>query len=143
MATNVFAGRAGDLRVAATSSGTGVTLGKMRNWSVDVTGDVVDVTNFDSGGWRESLDGVKGWTISAESLMCGSTIAASVSQDELRTALSSGTRQCFWAYDSTATGSHIFWGNGYVAGWTLGGELEGAVMHGFSITGDGTLTETT
>jgi len=141
MATNVFTGRAGELLISATSGTTGVTLGKMRNWSVDVTGDVVDVTNFDSDSWRESLDGVKGWTISAETVMASTAVAATVYQDNARAALGTGTRQYFRAYDSTASGGHSFSGHGYITGWTLGGELEGAVMHGFSITGDGALTE--
>ena len=129
MATNVFAGRAGDIRFAATTSGTGVTFGKMRNWSIDVSGDPIECTNFDSSGWKEYVDaGSRGWTLSVESIHCSTVLAGSVSQDDFRSVMSSGTRQCYWVYDSTAAGGSIFRGYGYAAGWTLGGELDGPVI---------------
>ena len=146
MATNVYAGRAGDVRFAATTAATAVTLGKMRNWSIDVSGDPIECTNFDSGGWKEYVDaGSRNWTLSVESIHCSTALSTSVSQDNFRSAMSSGTRQYWTVYDNTSTvaGASVFRGWGYTGGWTLGGELDGPVITGFSVTGDGALTEAT
>ncbi|KKN89731.1 hypothetical protein LCGC14_0235770 [marine sediment metagenome] len=32
------------------------------SWSLDLTGDMVDTTNFSSTGWRNFTAGLKGWT---------------------------------------------------------------------------------
>ena len=39
---------------------------RVHAWSLDVTGDTHDVTDFASAGWREHVAGLKGWTASLE-----------------------------------------------------------------------------
>ena len=36
------------------------------SWSLDITGDVHDTTNFNSTGWRKQKRGLNGWSASAE-----------------------------------------------------------------------------
>ncbi len=42
------------------------TLGGFTNWTVDLTCDMLDSTEFDSSGWRTFKAGLKGWTGTAE-----------------------------------------------------------------------------
>lgn len=141
MATNVFAGRVGDLLVATASSlsTAAATVGKLRNFEVSVTADTIDATNFGSSGWGENIDGIKRWTVTAEALWASTAFTSQ--QDNLRTALSSGVRQWFKIRNSTGTGSQTFQGWGYVNSWTLAAGVEDIQLHNFGITGDGALTE--
>jgi predicted secreted protein len=59
------------VRVAITGTGGSVKLGaskvaELSNWSLDLGADDVDVTSFDSNGWKEFLAGLKEWSGSIE-----------------------------------------------------------------------------
>ena len=41
-------------------------IAELANWSLDMGADDVDVTSFDSEGWKEFLAGLKEWSGSAE-----------------------------------------------------------------------------
>lgn len=41
-------------------------IAELSNWSLDMGADDVDVTSFDSEGWKEFLAGLKEWSGSAE-----------------------------------------------------------------------------
>ena len=43
------------------------------SWSVDVTGEAHDITDFNSSGWRTFLAGLKGWSGSVELFVDGTT----------------------------------------------------------------------
>lgn len=140
-ASNVFAGKAGQIRIASTAS-TGATsndLGAVRNFEVNVTRDTADATNFDSSGWRETLTTIASWTLTAEALTLSTS--ATSQQDDLRGFLSSETRRYFYIHNSTAAGAWVWEGWGYVTNWTVGGGLEDVQVSNFEITGDGKITE--
>jgi predicted secreted protein len=104
-----------------------------------VNAETIDVTNMDSSGWRELLDGTKSWEFTAEALWLST--ATTSKQDELRTALSSGTRQWFKFQNSTAAGSQTFQGWGYVSRWNLTADQSDVQIHNLSISGDGSIAE--
>jgi len=39
---------------------------EITNWSLDMSADDIDVTSFDSEGWKENLQGLKEWSGSFE-----------------------------------------------------------------------------
>ena len=39
---------------------------EIANWSLDMSADDIDVTSFDSEGWRERIQGIKEWSGSFE-----------------------------------------------------------------------------
>lgn len=41
-------------------------IAELSNWSLDMEADDVEVTSFDSNGWKEYLAGLKEWSGSAE-----------------------------------------------------------------------------
>jgi len=57
--------------MAVTGTGGAVKLGankiaEISNWSLDLGADDIDITSFDSGGWKEYLAGLKEWSGSIE-----------------------------------------------------------------------------
>ncbi|MDA8212161.1 MAG: phage tail tube protein [Clostridia bacterium] len=57
-----IAGKSGSLYVGATPA----KVAEISGWSLDLGGDNIDTTNFDSNGWKEYLAGLKEWSGSAE-----------------------------------------------------------------------------
>lgn len=39
---------------------------EIANWSLDMSADDIDITSFDSEGWRERMQGIKEWSGSFE-----------------------------------------------------------------------------
>ena len=39
---------------------------EIANWSLDMSADDIDITSFDSEGWRERIQGIKEWSGSFE-----------------------------------------------------------------------------
>ena len=65
--------------MAVTGTGGAVKLGankiaELSNWSLDLGADDIDITSFDSNGWKEYLAGLKEWSGSIEgNLVTGDT----------------------------------------------------------------------
>ena len=55
-----LAGKGGSLNIGANK------VAEIANWSLDLGADDIDVTSFDSQGWKEYLAGLKEWSGSAE-----------------------------------------------------------------------------
>lgn len=55
-----LAGTGGSLNIGATK------VAEIANWSLDLGADDVEITSFDSNGWKEYLAGLKEWSGSAE-----------------------------------------------------------------------------
>ena len=55
-----LAGKGGSLNIGANK------VAEIANWSLDLGADDIDVTSFDSNGWKEYLAGLKEWSGSAE-----------------------------------------------------------------------------
>ena len=45
---------------------TPIKVAEIANWSLDMSADDIDITSFDSEGWRERLQGIKEWSGSFE-----------------------------------------------------------------------------
>ena len=142
MAVNIFAGREADLQVFATSSGPGVSFGVLKDFELNVDRDQIDVTSFDSAGWKEWVPGNAGWGLNAGALMVST--GATAETDTLRGYLSSETRAYYWIMNTstTATAGYTWHGFGYVSNFKVGGDVDGVQLNGFEIQGDGTLNET-
>ncbi len=57
--------------MAIAGYGGGVYVGESKvaeiaNWSLDMSADDIDITSFDSEGWRERMQGIKEWSGSLE-----------------------------------------------------------------------------
>jgi len=59
------------IEMAVTGTGGAVKLGankiaEISNWSLDLGADDIEITSFDSNGWKEYLAGLKEWSGSIE-----------------------------------------------------------------------------
>jgi len=137
MATNLRAGFSASLKVSTTSTAAGSEIGSVRNYTLTNDEAMADATSFDSSGWTERLPVKRDWSLTCEALWL--TTGATKQQDELRGALTGGTRKYFTIGASTA--DQLFAGWGYVGQFTLSGDVNDVALHNFSIQGDGALTE--
>jgi len=137
MASNVLSGYKAGLFVSTTSTAVGAEIGSVRNWTLTVDESMADATSFDSAGWTEVYPVKRGWNVTCEALYL--TTSATKQQDELRAALAAGTRKYISLYATTS--GQVYKGWAYVGQWTLGGDVNDIAIHGFNVTGDGTLTE--
>ena len=55
-----IAGKSGSVYLGANK------VAELLNWSLDLGADNIDITSFDSSGWKEFLAGLKEWSGSAE-----------------------------------------------------------------------------
>jgi len=78
-------GRKANLTYDATSTGSGTAFGVMQNYSLDVTRELADQTNFDSSGWTEMLDGRRSWSFSAQTIHVSTLANLSAIRDQLST----------------------------------------------------------
>ena len=139
MPDNAFSGRTAFVGTAATSSGTAVKLGGLRDFNLDVTRGRIPVVHQDSGGWEESFPGRATW--SATIGACLLSTSATQEQDSWREYLSSDARR-WWSFQSSSGANKIEQaGYGYVTGWTWNGDQDNPILHNFTITGDGELYE--
>ncbi len=51
------------------------------NWSVELLADTADVTTFESGGWKESLPTIKGFSASAECYWANEKLSGRLGQE--------------------------------------------------------------
>lgn len=80
--------------MAIAGKGGSVTLGtakitSLTNWKLDISGEIKDITSFDSNGWKENLSTLRGWNGSAEGHWNIKTDAPG--QKAIQTALLNGT----------------------------------------------------
>lgn len=45
---------------------TPIKVAEIANWSLDMSSDDIDITSFDSNGWKEFMQGLKEWSGSFE-----------------------------------------------------------------------------
>jgi len=101
----------------------------VHSWSLDVSADALDVTNFDSTGWRKQLSGLKGWT---------GTIEAYIPSDvSLRFQPSDvGSEATLKLYvDST----HYYYGKAICTGVSPSVSVDGVETQTFNFTGSSDL----
>ena len=143
MATAALQSRLGliALSTAASAGGSGA-IAELRNCTLTVSRDMIDVTSNDSSGWRNVIPGTASWTARAEALYVPST---SATQYLLRNALSSGSSMSFLFQPSTASGGPYSWtGTCHIASWEIGGtDPNGAFATSVEIAGHDSLTEST
>lgn len=79
----------------------GVAIGKLTGWSLEVNKETVDITSFDSAGWKEFLVDLKDWSVSFDGIV---TRTGTGDYEELLTDLiGSDTAIAFLLDDSAAS----------------------------------------
>ena len=118
----------------------GTAVGEAKAWSLDVSQETVDTTNFGSAGWKESEATLKSWSGSITVLFDG---GADAGQAALITGVTSGSSVAV-VLSTAATGagtSEKFSGDVLVTSMPITNDVNGIIEVSFSFEGTGALTQ--
>lgn len=113
-----------------------VSIDRLKSVSLTTNMGTIDITSYDSNSYREILDGIKDWSISASFIVA---YDATEGYDELLTDWTnsaSGTA----LLSTGVTGDSTFSGTGYITSIDKSGDLEGVVEGSITIIGTGAPT---
>ena len=128
--------------VIGISTDSGVTyssIARATSASLSLNMDVRETTNKDSAGWRELLEGLKSWSLSADGLVCFNT-SGKLTISDLFGHLNSRTLITV-KFGSAGTGEKVYSGTAFVTAISQDGGFEDNVTYSVSFEGSGVLTE--
>lgn len=134
--TGVITGKNGTIKTGASGGAYGtLTEIKIKNWSLNISGGAIDVTDSNSGNAREKVPGKRyEWSGSAEAIL-------RAGDSELT--INSQIAIAFVAEETS--GDEVYWlGEAIVTGLGVSTPIEGedVVTKSLSFTGTGSLTKT-
>lgn len=123
---------------SCTVGGSLVTAAKA--WSLDVTQETADTTNFSSNGWKESTATLKSWSGSITVIFDGGDDAG---QAALIAGVTSGAAVALvLSTDASGLGtSEKFSGNAIVTSMPITNDVNGIIEVSFAFEGTGALTQ--
>jgi len=122
----------------------GDTLLLVTDYSFTVNKEAVEVTSFDSAGWREFLSDLKDWTMSGTANWGKGTAGANeAGYDELMTEIKAGTAAVAVVFQGTDSGDFIETGTGFLTSLDGSGSLGDKGSYSFEIQGTGSIVTTT
>lgn len=114
----------------------GVVMADLTGCSLTITHSPRNVTNKDSAGWKELLEGLREWSMSASAMYVPNTTYSTVF------AAYTGRTQITLVFNSTAAGDDKYTGEAYFTTGTLDSPAqEDNVVFDVSFDGTGVLTE--
>lgn len=124
-------GHSGSVTVASGS------MGNAKAWSLDVTQETVDITDFDSSGWKESTATLNSWSGSITAIFDASGTA----EGALQTGLTGGSSVALELTLGGGSGSYdVYSGSAIITGQSVTNDVNGIVEATFSFEGTGALT---
>jgi len=130
-----LAGKSGNVKIDTDGGGSCQTVAAIKNWSIDIGYDTIDVTTFDSADdWREFLDGLKQWSGSFDGHWEYDTDANG--QQVIITALLTPAKLELECY---VDGTHYFYGDVYAHATSVSAPVDGSVDVSFTFQGNGAL----
>jgi len=124
-------GHEGSVTVASGS------MGNAKAWSLDVTQETVDITDFDSSGWKESTATLNSWSGSITAIFDASGTA----EGALQTGLTGGSSVALELTLGAGSGSYdVYSGSAIITGQSVTNDVNGIVEATFSFEGTGALT---
>ena len=124
-------GHEGSVSVASGS------MGNAKAWSLDVTQETVDTTDFDSNGWKESTATLNSWSGSITAIFDASGTA----EGALQTGLTGGSSVTLELTLGAGSGSYdVYSGSAIITGQSVTNDVNGIVEATFNFEGTGALT---
>ena len=117
----------------------GGAVGKAKAWSLDISRETVDITDFSSSGWKESKSTLKSWSGTITVIFDG---GADTGEAALITGLTGGDSIAL-VLSTSATGSGTaekFSGNANVTSIPITNDVNGIIEVSFAFEGTGALT---
>jgi predicted secreted protein len=124
-------GYAGSVLVGAS------TVGNAKSWSLDISQETIDITDFSSDGWKESTAGLKSWSGSVVVIFDASGVA----EGSLQTSLTAGSTVSLSLQMGGGTGSYDkYTGTATITGQAVTNDVNGIVEVTFNFEGTGAIT---
>ncbi|WP_366923877.1 phage tail protein [Metallumcola ferriviriculae] len=98
------------------------------SWSADLSSDTVDVSTFESGGWKENLPTINGFTAAAESYWADERLSSRLGQEVI-----------IALYLDTGTNKKRYEGYGRISGDSIKLSADGVVNESIEFEGSGKL----
>jgi predicted secreted protein len=116
---------------AVTLSVDGGLISHCTSASLTVNIDLRDKTSKDSGGWSESLGGLKSWELSGDAFI-DLTPTAKGAADMFDKLIAGAAVACIFSVDS-----ETYSGNAFITSINMDGGVEENATYSISLTGDG------
>ena len=112
-------------------------MGNAKSWSIDISSDAVDTTNFGSNGWKESAQTLKSWSGSIVAIFDSSGTA----EGALKTGLTDGSSVTLSLQLGGGSGSlDVYSGEANITSISMTNDVNGIVEATFNFEGTGALT---
>ena len=112
-------------------------MGNAKAWSLDISQETVDTTDFGSAGWKESVSTLNSWSGSITAIFDASGTA----EGALQTGLIAGSVVALALQMGDGTGSYdVYTGNAHITSQGVSNDVNGIVEVTFNFEGTGALT---
>jgi hypothetical protein len=112
-------------------------MGNAKSWSLDISQETVDTTNFGSSGWKESTATLNGWSGSITAIFDASGTA----EGALQTGLTGGSSVTLDLQMGGGTGSYDkYSGEAIITSQSVTNDVNGIVEVTFNFEGTAALT---
>lgn len=112
-------------------------MGNAKSWSLDISQETIETTDFGSSGWKESVSGLKSWSGSIVAIFDASGTA----EGALQTGLTAGSTVALDLQLGGGTGSYDkYSGTANITGQSVTNDVNGIVEVTFNFEGTGALT---
>lgn len=130
--TDAVAGFRALLSISTSTGGSLVPIVELKDYNINVTSNVIDVTNHDSSGHREVITGIDQW----EGGGTVNYVIDSSGQIALYAVLTAKTLVDFEFYPTGSSSEGYFSGSGFVTGFNLTAPMGDAVGAALTFTGN-------
>ena len=129
-------------------SGTGNLVAFAQNGSLTINHSLREITNKESAGFKESLEGLRDWSIDLDGAYAWTDASGSAltngADDVLQTNVLNA-RQSFtvkFGNVGGTTGDIVYSGSAFITSWSATAGTEDTATYSISLEGTGTLTQT-
>jgi len=137
VSSQAIAGYGARLLVSTDGGATYSAVGEIRDVTLTLSLETIDVTSHDSAGWKESIPGAGSWSASGEALY----VAADAAQSAVYSALVDKQKVKFRFEPQAGSGKPKYEGDGIITSWEVSGPNTDAAAVSLEIEGTGALAK--
>lgn len=128
-------------------SGTGILVAFAQNGSLNINHSLREITNKESAGWKESLEGLRDWSVDLDGAYAWTDASGSAltngADDLLNTYLLTRTALTIKFGNVTgATGDIVYSGSVWLTSFSVSAGTEDTATYSLSLEGTSTITQT-
>ena len=133
-----------DIRVY---DGANILIAYAQNGSININHSTREITNKESAGWSEQLEGLRDWSVDVDGAYAWTNAAGSALTNGFEDVITSYiiTRTALtvkFGNSAGATGDTLYSGTAYVTSGSISGGTEDTATYSMSLVGTGALTIT-